>query len=192
MRFRPTTSARAPSRSSSSSSPGRSPACASSSSDLAADDARCWVQWFREAVQPGDAIVTLFVTDLDHDTLVAGATRFAGARGRARPGLRLRLSRPPLINEEIQGFVVGADLRELLGQSQQSSSQPTPLCGGRSSDVEDADGHGAPGCAPSPNRSMPPQRSLTTGSATRGFGQETVYRAIQAPMSNRSWPGHVS
>jgi len=38
-----------------------------------------WVKWFREAVQPGSVIVALLVTDLNRDSLVAEAGRFAGA-----------------------------------------------------------------------------------------------------------------
>lgn len=39
-----------------------------------------WVDWFREAVQPGTVIVALLLTDVNRDALVAEAGRFAGAR----------------------------------------------------------------------------------------------------------------
>lgn len=39
-----------------------------------------WVDWFREAVQPGTVIVALLLTDVNRDALVAEASRFAGAR----------------------------------------------------------------------------------------------------------------
>jgi uncharacterized membrane protein len=39
-----------------------------------------WEHWFRETVQPGNAMVALLVTDLDRDALVAEAARFTGAR----------------------------------------------------------------------------------------------------------------
>ena len=38
-----------------------------------------WVEWFRDAVQPGTATVVLLVTKLDRDALVAEAGRFEGA-----------------------------------------------------------------------------------------------------------------
>jgi uncharacterized membrane protein len=38
-----------------------------------------WVEWFRQAVQPGTATVALLVEDLDRDALVEEATRFTGA-----------------------------------------------------------------------------------------------------------------
>jgi uncharacterized membrane protein len=39
-----------------------------------------WVEWFRQAVVPGSAIVALLVTDLDDDALVQEARRFTGSR----------------------------------------------------------------------------------------------------------------
>jgi uncharacterized membrane protein len=38
-----------------------------------------WVNWFRDAVQPGTATVALLVEDLDRNALVAEAARFTGA-----------------------------------------------------------------------------------------------------------------
>ena len=38
-----------------------------------------WVSWFRDAVQPGQAIVALLVEDVDIDALVGEATRFTGS-----------------------------------------------------------------------------------------------------------------
>lgn len=38
-----------------------------------------WVAWFRDAVQPGTAIVALLVEDIERDALVAEAERFNGA-----------------------------------------------------------------------------------------------------------------
>jgi len=38
-----------------------------------------WVDWFRQAVQPGTATVALLVEDLDRNALVAEAARFTGA-----------------------------------------------------------------------------------------------------------------
>ncbi len=38
-----------------------------------------WVEWFREAVQPGTATVALLVTDLDRNALIAEVERFSGA-----------------------------------------------------------------------------------------------------------------
>lgn len=38
-----------------------------------------WVEWFREVVVPGSAIVALLVTDLREDALVGEAKRFAGS-----------------------------------------------------------------------------------------------------------------
>jgi uncharacterized membrane protein len=38
-----------------------------------------WVEWFRQAVQPGRATVALLAEDLDRDALVAEAARFTGA-----------------------------------------------------------------------------------------------------------------
>ncbi len=38
-----------------------------------------WVNWFRDAVQPGTATVALLVEDLDRNGLVAEAARFTGA-----------------------------------------------------------------------------------------------------------------
>ncbi len=45
--------------------------------DLGISDA--WVAWFREAVRPDTATVTLLVEDLDRDALVAETSRFSGA-----------------------------------------------------------------------------------------------------------------
>ncbi len=39
-----------------------------------------WVQWFRDAVQPGKVIVALLLTDVNRNALVEEAGRFAGAR----------------------------------------------------------------------------------------------------------------
>lgn len=39
-----------------------------------------WVKWFREAVQPGNAIVALLLADPVADALVAEAERFPGAQ----------------------------------------------------------------------------------------------------------------
>ncbi len=38
-----------------------------------------WVDWFRDAVQPGSAMVALLVEELDRNALVAEAARFTGA-----------------------------------------------------------------------------------------------------------------
>ncbi len=38
-----------------------------------------WVNWFRNAVQPGTATVVLLVEDLDLNALVVEAARFTGA-----------------------------------------------------------------------------------------------------------------
>ncbi len=38
-----------------------------------------WVEWFREAVQPGTTTVALLLSSVDHDALVAEAGRFTGA-----------------------------------------------------------------------------------------------------------------
>lgn len=38
-----------------------------------------WVDWFKQAVEPGRVIVALLVEDLDPDALVAEVKRFAGA-----------------------------------------------------------------------------------------------------------------
>ena len=38
-----------------------------------------WVDWFRETVEPGSAIVALLVTDLYEQALVDEAQRFAGS-----------------------------------------------------------------------------------------------------------------
>jgi uncharacterized membrane protein len=38
-----------------------------------------WVEWFKQAAQPGTATVALLVEDLDRDALVAEASRFTGA-----------------------------------------------------------------------------------------------------------------
>jgi len=38
-----------------------------------------WVDWFKQAVEPGAAIVALLVEDLVPDQLVAEVGRFAGA-----------------------------------------------------------------------------------------------------------------
>jgi uncharacterized membrane protein len=38
-----------------------------------------WVDWFRQAVQPGRATVALLADDLDRDALVAEVARFPGA-----------------------------------------------------------------------------------------------------------------
>jgi uncharacterized membrane protein len=38
-----------------------------------------WVDWFKQAVQPGTATVVLLVEDLDRDALVAEVERFPGA-----------------------------------------------------------------------------------------------------------------
>ena len=38
-----------------------------------------WVDWFKQAVQPGAVIVALLVEDLVPDALVAEVGRFAGA-----------------------------------------------------------------------------------------------------------------
>lgn len=45
--------------------------------DLGISDA--WVEWFRETVEPGSAIVALLVTDLYEQALVDEAERFAGS-----------------------------------------------------------------------------------------------------------------
>jgi uncharacterized membrane protein len=39
-----------------------------------------WVEWFREAVQPGTTTLALLVEDLDRNALVAELERFAGAK----------------------------------------------------------------------------------------------------------------
>jgi uncharacterized membrane protein len=39
-----------------------------------------WVQWFRDAVQPGKVIVALLLTDVNRNALVEEAGRFAGAQ----------------------------------------------------------------------------------------------------------------
>lgn len=39
-----------------------------------------WVQWFRDAVQPGTTTVVLLLTDVKVDALVAEAKRFVGAK----------------------------------------------------------------------------------------------------------------
>jgi len=39
-----------------------------------------WVQWFRDAVQPGTTTVVLLLTDVHIDALVAEVERFAGAK----------------------------------------------------------------------------------------------------------------
>lgn len=39
-----------------------------------------WVQWFRDAVQPGTTTVVLLLTDVHIDALATEAERFAGAR----------------------------------------------------------------------------------------------------------------
>jgi uncharacterized membrane protein len=38
-----------------------------------------WVQWFRDAVQPGTATIAMLVEDLDRNALVREAARFTGA-----------------------------------------------------------------------------------------------------------------
>lgn len=38
-----------------------------------------WVEWFREAVQPGTATVAVLASEIVEDDLVAEVTRFAGA-----------------------------------------------------------------------------------------------------------------
>jgi uncharacterized membrane protein len=38
-----------------------------------------WVDWFKQAVKPGDSVVALLVEDLDKDALVAEVSRFTGA-----------------------------------------------------------------------------------------------------------------
>lgn len=45
--------------------------------DLGISDA--WVDWFRETVEPGSAIVALLCTDLREDALVEEAKRFTGS-----------------------------------------------------------------------------------------------------------------
>ena len=39
-----------------------------------------WETWFKETIQPGNAMVALLVTDLDRNALVEEASRFTGAR----------------------------------------------------------------------------------------------------------------
>lgn len=52
-------------------------AVAAKAIDLGVPDA--WVQWFRDAVQPGRTVVVLLLTDVNVDALVTEAKRFVGA-----------------------------------------------------------------------------------------------------------------
>ncbi len=54
-----------------------------------------WVKWFREAVQPGNAIVALLLAGTDADALVSESERFPGAQlmyANLEPGVLAELS----------------------------------------------------------------------------------------------------
>jgi len=66
-----------------------------------------WVDWFREAVQPGTVTVALLATDLNRDALVTEAARFAGAHlvyanleANAVDRIRAAFGEPPATDDE--------------------------------------------------------------------------------------------